>query len=143
MRSALHGVLVAAGISALMAGCGGADTTGPGGLELGTYTATTFSVTPAGGAPINVLGEGGSLVITLQAGGTTSGSLTIPGSVTGGAPFVASMAGTVMVTSLTVTFEQPADSFVRDLAWSRQGQIIAVTNQVVAGTTYTIALQRL
>jgi hypothetical protein len=126
-----------------MAGCGGEDTTGPGGLQLGTYTATTFSVTPAGQAPINVLGEGGSLVITIQAGGTTTGSLTVPGTITGGAPFVASMAGTVTETSLTVTFEQTADSFVRDLTWSRQGQIIAVTNQLVAGTSYTIALQRL
>jgi hypothetical protein len=126
-----------------MAGCGGEDTTGPGGLELGTYTATTFSVTPAGQAPLNVLGEGGSLVFTLHAGGTTTGTLTVPGSVTGGAPFVASMAGTVTVTSLTVTFAQTADSFVRDLSWSREGQIIAVRNQVVAGTSYTIALQRL
>ncbi len=143
MRSPLRNALVTAGVSALMAGCGGEDTTGPGGLALGSYTATTFSVTPAGGAPINVLGNGGSLVITLHAGGTTTGALTVPGTITGGAPFVASMAGTVTVTSLTVTFAQPADSFVRDLTWSRQGQILAVTNQVVAGTSYTIVLQRL
>ncbi len=143
MRSPLRGAMVTAGISALLAGCGGEDTTGPGGLELGTYTATTFSVTPAGGAPINVLGEGGSLVITLHAGGTTSGTLSVPASAAGGAAFVESMEGTVTVTSLTVTFHQSADTFVRDLSWSRQGQLIAVTNQLVAGTRYTIALQRL
>lgn len=143
MRSPLQRVLAVAGVSILLAACGGEDTTGPGGLQLGTYTATTFSVTPAGEAPINVLGEGGSLVITLQAGGTTTGTLTVPGSVTGGAPLVASMAGTVTVTSLTVTFQQTEDTFVRDLTWSRQGQIIAVNNQVVAGTSFTITLQRL
>ncbi len=143
MRSPLRSVLVAAGVSVLLAGCSGDDTTGPGGLQLGTYTATTFNVTPAGGAPINVLGDGGSLVITLHAGGSTTGTLTVPGTITGGTPFVASMAGTVTVTSLTVTFTQSADSFVRDLTWSRQGQILAVTNQMVAGTSYTIALQRL
>ncbi|MFN2316839.1 MAG: hypothetical protein ABR551_13840 [Gemmatimonadales bacterium] len=142
MRFPVRVVLAVSVVSALLAGCGGEDTTGPGGLELGTYTATTFSVTPAGEAPINVLGAGGSLVITLQSGGTTTGTLTVPGSITGGATFVASMAGTVTVTSLTVTFEQAADSFVRDLTWSRQGQVISVTNQVVAGNSYTIALQR-
>jgi hypothetical protein len=143
MRSPIQSVLVAAGLFVLIAGCGGEDTTGPGGLQLGTYTATTFSVTPAGGAPINVLGEGGSLVITLHAGGTTSGTLSVPASAAGGTAFVQSMEGTVTVTNLTVTFHQTADTFVRDLTWSRQGQVIAVTNQVVAGTTYTIALQRL
>ncbi|HUG28550.1 MAG TPA: hypothetical protein VMK53_09650 [Gemmatimonadales bacterium] len=143
MRSSLRSALVTAGVSALLAGCGGEDTTGPGGLELGTYTATTFSVTPAGEAPINVLGGGGSLVITLHANGTTSGTLSVPASAAGGTAFVESMEGTVTVTSLTVTFQQTADTFVRDLTWSRQGQIIAVTNQVVAGTSYTIVLQRL
>lgn len=143
MRSPLRNFVAAASVAALLAGCGGEDTTGPGGLELGTYTATTFSVTPSGEAPINVLGEGGSLVITLLPGGTTTGTLTVPGTITGGAPFVASMAGTVTVTNLTVTFDQAADSFVRDLTWSRQGQIITVNNQVVAGNSYTITLQRL
>lgn len=143
MRSPLRMMLAAAGASALMAGCGGEATFGPGGLQLGTYTATTFSVTPSGQAPINVLGAGGSLVITLEAGGTTTGTLTVPGTITGGAQLVASMAGTVTVTNLTVSFDQAADTFVRDLTWSRQGQVIAVTNQVVAGTSYTITLQRL
>lgn len=143
MRSPLRSAVVAAGVALLIAGCSGEDTTGPGGIQLGTYTATTFSVTPAGEAPINVLGAGGSLVITLHANGTTSGTLSVPASVAGGAAVVESMEGTVTVTSLTVTFHQGADTFVRDLTWARQGQVISVTNQLVAGSSYTIALQRL
>lgn len=121
---------------------GGDDTTGPGGLQAGTYVATTFVVQPAGQAPINVLGAGGSLSITINANGTTSGALVVPAAVTGGAAVNESMAGTVTVTQLTVTFQQTADTFVRDLSWSRQGEVISVTNQVLAGATYTISLVR-
>lgn len=124
------------------AACGGEETTGPGGLRTGTYMATTFVVQPAGQASINVLGEGGSLSITIKADGTTTGALIVPASVTGGAAVNESMAGTITVTQLTVSFDQAADTFVRDLSWSRQGEVISVTNQPLAGNTYTIALVR-
>jgi len=97
-------------------------------------------VTPAGQSPINVLAAGGSLRITVESSGATSGSLVIPSSVTGGAQFTASMAGTAVITALTVQFEQSADTFVRDLTWSRVGILLTVTDQAAGSATYTITL---
>lgn len=133
--------IMAAAVLMMLAGCG-EEFTGPGGLRTGTYVATTFVITPAGEAPIDVLAGGGSLSIVLKAGGATSGTLTIPASITGGAQLVASMAGTATITSFTVKFHQEADTFVRDLDWTRAGEVVSVTNQVVAGTSFTIALIR-
>lgn len=141
MRRTVRRVAMIAALAGTLSACGEA-LTGPGGIATGTYVAAAFSITQAGQAPVNVLADGGSLTIRINADGTTSGALVIPSTLTGGAPFTASMAGTVTVTSLTVKFEQNADTFVRDLNWSRTGQDIRVENQVVAGTSYTITLIR-
>ena len=113
-------------------------------FETGTYAASLiFRITPPGGEPIDVRAAGGSLSITFRSDGTTTGSLHVPASVTGGAPFTASMAGTAVITGLTVRFEQEADSFVRDLVWSRIEDTLVVLDQDVSGTRYTITLQLL
>ncbi|MGQ0701709.1 MAG: hypothetical protein ACT4PM_01085 [Gemmatimonadales bacterium] len=113
-------------------------------FETGTYAASLiFRVTPPGGEPIDVRGPGGSLSITIRRDGTTTGSLHLPASVTGGAPFTGSMEGTAVITGLTVRFEQEADTFVRDLLWSRIEDTLVVVDQDVNGTRYTITLQLL
>ena len=132
----LLGVLVAA------LACSGSEMVGSSTLAAGTYRADLFVVTPQGEAAIDVLGAGGSLVITIKADGTTTGSLTVPASVTGGAALNASMSGTATVTELTVTFDQEADTFVRDLTWSRVEGTISVINQVAGGASFTITLRR-
>ncbi len=53
------------------------------------------------------------------------------------------MDGTAVRTGNNVRFNQSADTFVRDLQWPFDGQTIAVTDQVVAGTRFTISLRRL
>jgi hypothetical protein len=122
-------------------GCGGSDTVGSSNLLAGTYVAIIFDVTQSGQAPIDVLAGGGSLRIKIEGSGTTSGTLSIPASVSGG-PLNASMAGTASVTALTVEFTQDADTFVRDLVWSRFETALVVQDQPAGGAQYTITLIR-
>jgi len=121
-----------------LAACGTDGVVGDSTLAVGTYEANVFLVTPAGQSPIDVLDAGGSLTLTLSASGATTGSLVVPASITGGPELVADMAGTATVTGLTLTFDQAADTFVRDLAWSRTGATFSVNDQDVSGTRFTI-----
>jgi len=124
----------------LAAGCGGTEpSTNP---LVGTYSATVFQFTRSGQSATDLLAAGGSMTISINSSNTTSGSLNIPASVTGGAPFVASMAGTAVLSGSTVQFQQAADTFIRDLDWTFLGGSLTVTNQLVAGDTYTITLTR-
>jgi hypothetical protein len=138
MRKQLAAVLLA---GVLGTACSGNDLVGNSTLMAGTYSATVFTVKPDDAAEINVLGAGGSLTITISKSGATTGSLHVPASVEGG-PLTASMAGTASVTELTVEFDQEADTFVRDLTWSRAGTAIQVANYPLAGAVYTVTLQR-
>ena len=131
-----------AALAAVLAGCAGIEVVTGTTFPTGTYTARVFLVTPTGQSQINVLAAGGSLSITIAANGHTTGSLQVPSSVTGGPELVASMEGTADIGGLTVTFEQTADTFVRDLSWSRIEGTLVVTEQTVGGATYTITLSR-
>lgn len=108
----------------------------------GTWVATVFSVTPTGAAPIDLLAAGATLTITIDADNVTTGSLNIPAGIVGAGPFSASMAGTAIVTETTLTFDQAADSFVRDLVWSRGALTLTVMNQSVGSAAWTITLTR-
>lgn len=134
-------ILISAFIAGALTGCGDADTE-PSDSVVGSYVAIVFRVTPTGQPLIDVLAAGGSLTITISSNNTTTGNLNLPSSVTGGAPFVASMVGTVSVTSSTVEFQQSVDSFVRDLTWERAGSTLLVTNQAAGSAAYTITLSR-
>lgn len=89
---------------------------------VGTYTATSFSVTPTGQAAIDVLAGGGSLAITLAGDGSTTGVMAIPASINGGTALLESMAGTFTLTGTTITFDQAADTFVRDVDFTVSGR---------------------
>ncbi|HLG04768.1 MAG TPA: hypothetical protein VI383_01335 [Gemmatimonadales bacterium] len=129
--------------AALLAGCSRIEFVTGTNFVTGTYSALIFRIQPAGQNEINVLAAGGSLSIVIAADGSTTGGLNIPASVTGGEPFVASMEGTAEIGGLTVQFDQPADTFVRDLTWSRVQSTLVVEDQTVGGATFTITLARL
>ena len=109
----------------------------------GTYNASAFTVTPSGQAAINVLSAGGSLTMTITSDGVVSGSMSLPASVTGGAPLVADMIGVATQSGTTVTFDQTADTFVRDLNWKLSAEGLSVTSQSAGSASYTITLARM
>ena len=132
-------------VASAAAGCGSntpADMD-PNSSLAGSYHATVFSVTPTGQAAIDVLAANGSFVITISAANALSGLLSIPASVTGGSALSADMAGTAVVTGATVTFQQNADTFVRDLEWTRVGTSLTVVAQAAGSASFTITLARL
>ncbi|HEU4746872.1 MAG TPA: hypothetical protein VFS56_00110 [Gemmatimonadaceae bacterium] len=81
----------------------------------GSYTAIIFMSTGSSGQTNHLL-AGSTFNIALDADGTTSGHLHIAAS--GGEPaFDADMAGTWIQTGDVIDFTQPADTFVRDMAF--------------------------
>src|SRR5919107_358586 len=113
-----------AGLPALLS-CG--DETGPHEAIAGDYLATTFTVTPSGEAPQNALAAGASMDIFLASSGTTTGTLNVPATVTGGAPIVEDMTGTFSRSGNAVTFDQTADTFVRDATWTLGSNTLSTT----------------
>ena len=107
----------------------------------GTYVATSFTI--SGDVTEDVLAAGGSLTITFNAGGTTSGSLFVPaGSFdSGGMDFTADMAGTFILANEAITLTQAADSFVRDLTWTVEGNRMNGTGSF-SGVTIIVVLSR-
>lgn len=136
--------LIAASLFALAAlACSDNDTVPPPNPVVGSYTATQFVTTGAGGQT-NQLAAGSTLQITLAADGTTSGQLHMAAS--GGDPaFDASMAGTWTQSGNTIDFTQSADSFVRDMPFTlvANGAIWElVGNQTFSGTQIQLTLTR-
>lgn len=80
-------------------------------LVAGSYMATSFQAEGN-----DVLAAGGSLTLVLTASGGVTGNLFVPASV--GGPLNADMAGTYEITGSNITFDQAADTFVRDATWS-------------------------
>ncbi len=141
LRTAFRSVFAAVAVLSTLAACGDDGLADPEPIA-GTYAATTFRVTPPSATEINVLALGGNLTIIVGANGTTTGTLNLPAVVTGDEALQASMAGIVERDGNGVSFDQMADTFVRDLNWTVAGSTITVTNQSVAGATYTIVLTR-
>ena len=50
------------------------------------------------------------------------------------------MVGTATITATTVQFTQSADTFVRDLTWTRSTNRLEVTDQTAGDASYTISL---
>ncbi len=133
-------VAVAAAAALLVsAGCG--KVTDPDPL-IGTFLASTLTVTPAGQSVVDVLAQGGTLGLNVANNFVAAGTLILPASVTGVAVFAASMAGTAVRTGTTVRFTQSADTFVRNLTFTLVENRLEAVSQVVAGTTYTVVLTR-
>ena len=80
----------------------------------GTYYATSLTVTDAGGMH-DILAAGGShITLTLMSNGTVGGSMLIKGGNEDGSDFAADMVGTWQLANGEITFNQTADTFVRD-----------------------------
>jgi hypothetical protein len=99
-------------LPALFLACG--DSTSPSAdFAAGNYTAVSFVTTSSSGMR-DELQAGSTLTLNLNANGTTSGHLHVAAS--GGNPvFDADMAGTWFRAGTTVTINQSADTFVKDM----------------------------
>ena len=82
-------------------------------LELlaGSYSATAFEA-----EGVDILAAGGSLVLILSDDGTVGGELSLTAQA--GGPIQADMAGTYALIGNRLTFDQVADTFVRDADWT-------------------------
>ena len=85
----------------------------------GTYQATTFTF-DGGSGPTDLLAIGASVTITLAPDGTSSGRMLVPGVGEGGGDLDADLAGTWTLSGTTVTFDQAADTFMRDVPFTAE-----------------------
>ncbi len=118
---------IAAGMLLVLALAACSDSTGPDASPAGTWHATRLIVTD-NGTPTDALAAGATITITLTSGGETTGTLHIPAALgEGGAEENLSLAGTwTFDTDRThVSFDQAADTFVRDVSWSYDGSTMS------------------
>lgn len=124
VRTGMTGLL-----AALMA-CGGGDTFTPTPESVtGSYSAAAFTAT-AGAGSIDLLALGATVQVTLALNGTTTGHLFVPGGGENGADLDADLAGTWTLSGRTVTFNQSADTFIRDVDFT------AGRNQLIGEGTF-------
>jgi len=108
MRSWL-GLLSVAAVTMVLA-CGGDEVAAPSPPDVaGAYSATSFTTT-TNGVVTDQLAEGVTFAITLAPDGTTAGSLAILGG-------SMDMAGRWALAGSIVTFDQAADTFVRQMSF--------------------------
>lgn len=102
---------------------------------VGSYTATTFTVSIGAGNTVNALALGASVDIDLAADGTTAGQLVfpaIPGFST--QPLDVSLDGTYSVVGGDkVRFTHNADSFLQSLLFTADGRELRATYSFVDG----------
>jgi hypothetical protein len=117
---------------------------------VGRFEATTIHVDPNGSeAPIDVLEElGGEMEVTLNADGTTTGHILVPGAGEGDGDLDESLTGTFTFEEDTgeLSFEQGADTFVRDLTFQsvRSGGTIELRadETLATGDAFEVVLRR-
>lgn len=118
MRAAI--VLV---LTAFALGCEDTAEPTPSVVE-GAYEAVAFTAS-MNGTVIDHLAAGAELEITLAEDGTTTGLLFIPGADEGGGDLQADLAGSWTLDGGIVTFDQVADTFVRDMPFEyRDGRLL-------------------
>ena len=146
-RRGVLAVLCALAVS--VAACG-EDGTGPDEIEqsdvVGSCYATTFETTEDN-QTTDQLAEGAELTITLDSDGTTTGNLFIPGGAEDGSDLDESLAGTwsFSASSNSVSFDQNADTFVRDLTFTAiraGGSVQLEDEESFSGVTITVVLEK-
>lgn len=136
MRAVIRAVRASA-LALVLGACGGEGSFSPTVETVsGSYTARTLTLTSAVGTT-DLLALGSTVAITLAADGTTSGRLFVPGGAEDGSDLDVDLAGTWTLVGTTVTFNQTADSFIRDVEFT------AVPNQLNAEGTFSGAIIRL
>ena len=140
MRSLIK---ISAVVVALAAAGACSDSTSPSEV-VGSYTAITF-VTYGTSGQTNQLIAGSTFDISLHSDGTTSGHLHIAAS-GGSSALDADMAGTWTQNGDVVQFDQAADTFVRDMAFTvdrvAANELWLVGAAVFSGTQINVTLAR-
>jgi hypothetical protein len=112
----------------------------------GEYDATTLTARTSSEI-IDYMAAGSSMMLDLNDNGTVTGFLHVVGGAEGGGDLDADMAGTWTLSGATITFDQSADTFVRDVdfvatrdfrlvaEWSDQGVTIRLVldNRAIVG----------
>lgn len=83
----------------------------------GSYTASSFMISSSSGST-DLLALGATVTITLAADGTTTGRLFVPEGAEDGSDLDVDLAGSWTLAGSTVTFTQPGDTFIRDIAFT-------------------------
>ena len=119
------GRMVGLSLALALAGCGDDDGFSPTVETVaGSYAATVFTL-DVGAAVVNQLVLGADVAVVLAPDGTTTGHLFVPGAGTGGADLDADLAGTWSLNRGAVTFDQAADTFLRDVRFTAdRGRLI-------------------
>jgi hypothetical protein len=138
---ALISAIFAAGLTLTLVACGD-DAFSPTVENVsGSYTAQTFTATTVAGT-IDLLALGAEVSVTLEEDGDTTGELFVPGGGEGGEDLEADLVGTWTLSGSTVTFNQEADTFLRDVeftagedALTAEGEFSGQTLQVVLTKT--------
>jgi hypothetical protein len=103
----------------------------------GAYSASVFTTTTSG-TTTNEIARGSSLTLLLSAQGTVTGSLVIPAD-----GVDEDMAGTWSLNGSTVTFNQSADTFVRDMDFTFGSNGTLTGDQTFGSTRVQITLIRI
>ncbi len=106
----------------------------------GTYTATTFIVTNTT-PPTDLLALGMTLTLTLTSDGTTTGRLFMPGGGDNGVDLDEDLTGNWTLSGRSVTFDQSADTFVRDAIF-RVGANTLTTEGTFGDTSLRLVLTK-
>jgi hypothetical protein len=126
-----------------VAACG-ADSTGPSRVDVaGDYTATALMI-DVGGQSINGLAAGVTLDLTLNSDGTTTGRFFAPAEFNepDEGDFEADLTGTWTLSGNTVTFQQNADTFVRDLRFTFRNDRLEADRTFESGTRIQVVLTK-
>lgn len=116
---ALISAMIAAGLTLSLAACGDDGFSPTVENVSGSYTAQTFTGTSVAGT-VDLLALGAEVSVTLNEDGSTTGTLFVPGGGEGGEDLEADLAGTWTLSGSTVTFNQDADTFIRDVEFTAE-----------------------
>jgi hypothetical protein len=89
----------------------------------GAYSASTFTYQADDGTT-DLLADGAVVSIELAEDGTTTGEIFVEGGGEGGADLEADLAGTWTLEGSTVTFDQGADTFIRDVEFTADEDLL-------------------
>jgi len=90
---------------------------------VGLYQATEFSVVE-NGVTTDWIAAGASVQMILNSNQTSAGTMFVPGGNSDGSDFSADLSGTWTIEDGKVTFEQAADSFIRNMAFAIAGDAL-------------------
>ena len=113
------GRAVALSLTLGFTGCGDDSSFSPTvGSVAGAYSATIFTLDLGSAGVVNQLVLGADVAMTLAPDGTTTGHLFVPGAGENGGDLDADLIGTWTLSRGGVTFDQTADTFIRDVRFT-------------------------